>query len=484
MKKILEKYELVVGLEVHVQLATESKLFAQDRNSFGDEPNTNVSPVTLAHPGTLPKPNKKAIEYAIKMGLACDCSITQRTTFDRKNYFYPDLPKGYQTTQDQFPICVGGHLNVKSGESIKKVNFNRIHVEEDAGKSLHDAQHTGTLLDYNRAGTPLIEMVTEPELNTAEEAGNLLQEVRKIVRYLGVGDGNMEEGSLRCDANISLRKKGASELGKKVEIKNMNSIRNVQRAINHEVQRQSALLDQGKTIKQETRGFDDNTGKTTSQRTKEEANDYRYFPCPDLLPIVISDSYLDEIKALMPKLPSELINELQTVYGLSEYDAEIITESESRADYYFHTAKVCKHYKRIANWMIGPIKNYLTEQDQDISVFPIKPERLSELIELVEDGKLNFTVASTKVFASMIKDVEKTAQQIAEELSLFQDNDESELQKIVDEVLKSMPDKVKAYKNGKKGLTGLFMGEVMKKSRGKANPQIATKLIQETLSKL
>ncbi|MGL1889285.1 MAG: Asp-tRNA(Asn)/Glu-tRNA(Gln) amidotransferase subunit GatB [Reichenbachiella sp.] len=483
MKKALEKYELVVGLEIHVQLATESKLFAQDKNSFGDDPNANVSPITLAHPGTLPKPNGKAMEYAIKMGLAIDGKITQRTTFDRKNYFYPDLPKGYQTTQDQYPICVGGHIDVKSGESMRRIEFNRIHVEEDAGKSMHDAKHVGSLIDYNRAGTPLIEMVTDPVLGSAEEAGNLLIEVRRIVRYLGVGDGNMEEGSLRCDANISLRKKGATELGRKVEIKNMNSIRNVQRAIQHEIIRQSGLLDQGKVIKQETRGFDDNSGKTTSQRSKEEANDYRFFPCPDLLPITISDEYLAEIKSLMPKLPAELEKRLQTEYELSEYDAEIIVESEERAEYFFHTAKICKHYKRIANWMIGPIKNYLTDHQIDIAKFTLTPERLSELIELVQDGKLNYTIASTKVFTKMIDEPKKSAVQVAEELSLFQDNDESELQKIIDEVLESMPDKVKAFKNGKKGLTGLFMGEVMKKSRGKANPQIATKLINESLSK-
>ncbi|PIB35812.1 glutaminyl-tRNA synthase (glutamine-hydrolyzing) subunit B [Reichenbachiella sp. 5M10] len=483
MKEKTSKYELVVGLEIHVQLATKSKLFASDKNSFGDAPNTNVSPITLAHPGTLPKPNTKAIEYAIKMGLACNCEIARTTSFDRKNYFYPDLPKGYQTTQDNQPICIGGYLDVKSGEAMKRINFNRIHIEEDAGKSIHDSTHTGTLLDYNRAGTPLIEMVTEPEISTAEEAGNLLTEVRRIVRFLGVGDGNMEEGSLRCDANISLKKKGSDVLGRKVEIKNMNSIRNVQRAIQHEVQRQSHLLDQGKTVKQETRGFDDSTGKTTSQRTKEEANDYRYFPCPDLLPIRIPESYLSEIKALMPKLPAEIAQELQDQYKLSEYDAEIIAESESRADYFFHTAKLCKHYKKIANWIIGPITNHLSANGQDMTNLTITAERLHELIELVESGKLNYTTASTKVFESMIAQPEKSANEVAKELALFQDNNESELQKVVDEVLKNMPDKVQAFKKGKKGLLGLFMGEVMKRSKGKANPQIATKLINESLKK-
>ncbi|RJE74274.1 Asp-tRNA(Asn)/Glu-tRNA(Gln) amidotransferase subunit GatB [Reichenbachiella sp. MSK19-1] len=483
MKEKSSKYELVVGLEVHVQLATESKLFASDKNSFGDAPNTNVSPITLAHPGTLPKPNKKAIEYAIKMGLACNCEIAKVTSFDRKNYFYPDLPKGYQTTQDNQPICIGGYLDVKSGESMRRIDFNRIHVEEDAGKSMHDAAHQGTLLDYNRAGTPLIEMVTEPVISTAEEAGNLITEIRRIVRFLGVGDGNMEEGSLRCDANISLRPKGTQTLGQKVEIKNMNSIRNVQRAIQHEVTRQSHLLDQGKTIKQETRGFDDATGKTTSQRSKEEANDYRYFPCPDLLPIKISDSYLTEIKAMMPKLPAEIVKELQEKFNLTEYDADIIAESEDRADYFFHTAKICSHYKKIANWMIGPIHNYLAEHNQSLAQFSITPEKLHDLIDLVESGKLNYSTASTKVFLDMIANPDKSASETAKDLALFQDNDESGLQKIVDEVLEGMPDKVAAFKKGKKGLMGLFVGEVMKKSRGKANPQITTKLLNETLSK-
>ncbi|MCV9386326.1 Asp-tRNA(Asn)/Glu-tRNA(Gln) amidotransferase subunit GatB [Reichenbachiella ulvae] len=482
MKEKTSQYELVVGLEVHVQLATESKLFAPDKNSFGDTPNSNVSPITLAHPGTLPMPNSKAIEYAIKMGLACNCEISQLTSFDRKNYFYPDLPKGYQTTQDNQPICIGGYLDVKSGVGTKRINLNRIHIEEDAGKSMHDGEHKGSLLDFNRAGTPLIEMVTEPEIGSAEEAGNLLTEIRKIVRFLGVGDGNMEEGSLRCDANISLRKKGSDKLGQKVEIKNMNSIRNVQRAIQHEIQRQSSLLDQGKTIKQETRGFDDATGKTTAQRSKEEANDYRYFPCPDLLPIKISDSYLSELKALMPKLPAAIAQDLQDQFGLTEYDSEIIAEREDRADYFYHAAKICKHYKKIANWIIGPINNYLG--DQLFTSFPITAERLHELIDLVESGKLNYNTASTKVFQAMIDSPQKGANEIAKELSLYQDNDESGLQKIVDEVLEGMPDKVKAYHNGKKGLTGLFMGQVMQKSKGKANPQIATKLINETLEKL
>ena len=483
MKNILEKYDLVVGLEIHVQLNTESKLFASDKNSFGDAPNSNVSPITLAHPGTLPKPNKSVISHAIKMGLAINCDIASYTTFDRKNYFYPDLPKGYQTTQDQHPICRGGYVDVKSGDSIKRIEFNRIHIEEDAGKSSHDAEHEGSLLDYNRAGTPLIEMVTEPVISSAEEAGNLLTEIRKIVRYINVGDGNMEQGSLRCDANISLKLKGSEQLGKRVEIKNMNSIRNVQRAINHEIERQSALLDEGKTVLQETRGFNDETGETTGQRTKEEANDYRYFPCPDLLPIQVSDEWIAEVKSALPKLPNEVLADLQKNFELSAYDAEIIADQKELSDYFYATAQQTKQYKRIANWMIGPIKSALNESNTEIQDFVVKPNLLAELIELVASDKVSFSMASTRLLPALIQSPNQTAFETAQKMELLQSDDQEELIQTIKEVIESMPDKAAAYKNGKKGLLGLFVGEVMKKSRGKANPKTANKLIAEFLEK-
>ncbi|MDW3211164.1 MAG: Asp-tRNA(Asn)/Glu-tRNA(Gln) amidotransferase subunit GatB [Reichenbachiella sp.] len=483
MKDILEKYDLVVGLEIHVQLNTESKLFAADKNSFGDSPNSNVSPITLAHPGTLPKPNKSVISHAIKMGLAINCDIASYTTFDRKNYFYPDLPKGYQTTQDQHPICRGGYIDVKSGDSIKRVNFNRIHIEEDAGKSSHDAEHEGSLLDYNRAGTPLIEMVTEPEISSAEEAGNLLTEIRKIVRYINVGDGNMEQGSLRCDANISLKPKGSDQLGKRVEIKNMNSIRNVQRAINHEIERQSALLDAGKTVLQETRGFNDDTGATTGQRTKEEANDYRYFPCPDLLPIHVNESWVAQVKATLPKLPHEVLADLQDNYELSAYDAEIIADQKELSDYFYETTKLTKHYKRIANWMIGPIKSALNDSNIEIQDFVVKPTLLAEIIELVATDKVSFSMASTRLLPALIQSPDKSALEMAKQMELLQSDDQDELVKTIEAVIASMPDKAKAYKSGKKGLLGMFMGEVMKKTGGKANPKVANKLIAELLEK-
>lgn len=380
MKEILERYDLTIGLEIHVQLNTESKLFSRDKNSFGDDQNANVSPITLAHPGTLPKLNKKAVEKAIKMGLAINCKIATHSAFDRKNYFYPDLPKGYQTTQDAHPICRGGYLEVKSGSVMKRINFNRIHIEEDAGKSSHDSKHKGTILDYNRAGTPLIEMVTEPEISSAEEAANLLTEIRKIVRYINVGDGNMEQGSLRCDANISLKTRGAKELGQRVEIKNMNSIRNVQRAIAHEVVRQSNLLDSGQTVLQETRGFNDDSGVTTGQRSKEEANDYRYLPCPDLLPMDISEEWIKSINDSMPKLPAEVLAELKEKYKLKPDNAEIIAESKSLADYFYATSELTSNFRGISNLTVGPIKSYLNETRTSIKEFSLSPKQLAELI--------------------------------------------------------------------------------------------------------
>lgn len=483
MKNILEKYDLVVGLEIHVQLNTQSKLFASDKNSFGDRSNTNVSPITLAHPGTLPRPNQSVISHAIKVGLACNCEIASYTTFDRKNYFYPDLPKGYQTTQDQYPICTGGYLEVKSGETRKKIRLNRIHIEEDAGKSSHDQAHEGSLLDYNRAGTPLIEMVTEPEISSAEEACNLLTEIRKIVRYIDVSDGNMEQGSLRCDANISLKPAGTKTLGKRVEIKNMNSIRNVQRAISHEIERQSSLLDSGQTVLQETRGFNDETGTTTGQRTKEEANDYRYFPCPDLLPIAISQSWVDDVRATLPKLPNEVLVDLQENYELSVYDAEIISDSKELADYFYSTTKVSQHYKRAANWIIGPIKSYLNDSGIAINNFAISPNLLAEMIDLVAQDRVSFSMASTRLLPALIENPSHHAMDTAQRLGLLQSDNKEELIDIIQEVIASMPEKAQAYKNGKKGLLGMFMGAVMKKSGGKVNPKVANKLITELLEK-
>ncbi|HEX8039651.1 MAG TPA: Asp-tRNA(Asn)/Glu-tRNA(Gln) amidotransferase subunit GatB, partial [Chryseosolibacter sp.] len=333
-KSIREKYIAVIGLEVHAQLLTKSKIFNRDSAVFGKAPNTSVGVVSLAHPGTLPKLNRKAVEFAIRMGLACQCEISRFTIFDRKNYFYPDLPKGYQITQDRTPICKGGDITIRTTAGESNVILNRIHLEEDAGKSIHLAGENDTLVDLNRAGVPLIEIVTEPCLRSSEEAYALLTEVRKIVRYLGICDGNMEEGSLRCDANVSVMRRGAKEYGKKVEVKNMNSIRNVQRAIDHEIERQILEIEGGSSIPSETRTFDATSGKTFGMRTKEELNDYRYFPDPDLSPMIVSDEWLEHIRASMPALPRELSRKFREEFHLSDYDAQVLTDSKEVALYF------------------------------------------------------------------------------------------------------------------------------------------------------
>ena len=345
MKSIREKYVAVIGLEVHAQLSTKSKIFNGDSSVFGSSPNTNVDVISLAHPGTLPRLNKKVVEFAVKMGLACDCEISRITIFDRKNYFYPDLPKGYQITQDRAPICKGGFVEIKSAGAPKKIALNRIHMEEDAGKSLHLDNESDSLIDLNRAGTPLIEIVTQPDIRSSEDAGALLTEVRKLVRYLDICDGNMEEGSLRCDANVSVMLVDAKEFGKKVEIKNMNSIKNVQRAIEVEIERQIREIEKGNSIISETRTFDVTTGKSFAMRTKEELNDYRYFPDPDLSPVIISDEWLAAIKATMPALPKELFEKFVSRYALSDYDAQVLTDSKDVAVYFDKVCAFTTNYK-------------------------------------------------------------------------------------------------------------------------------------------
>jgi len=479
---INSKYDLVVGLEVHVQLSTLSKLFVADKNSFGDQPNSNMSPITLAHPGTLPLLNKKAVEYAVKLGLACNSKIGQYSTFDRKNYFYPDLPKGYQITQDVSPICIKGGVKIHTSMGEKIVQLHHMHLEEDAGKSMHDPKTGSSLIDYNRSGTPLIEMVTEPDMNSAEEAGALLSEVRKMVRFLGIGDGNMEQGSLRCDANISLKPQGAKQLGERVEIKNMNSIRNVQRAIKSEIERQSQLLDDGQVIIQETRGLNDDTGETFSQRRKEAVNDYRYHPDPDLVPVIISDEWLDKIKKSMPKLSNELKNEFINDCGINKDVASILSNDKETADYFIALTQGNKHYQAISNWIIGPIKKYLNETGTNISSFPVNHQKISELINLTMTDKLSFSVASNQIFPKLLKDPSLSAIKIAEELNLIQNSDDDFIETITDQVLDAFPEKVLAYKKGKKGLLGMFVGEIMKQSKGKANPKMVNDILLKKLN--
>lgn len=478
-----DAYEIVVGLEVHAQLLTQSKLFCGDSAAFGAEPNTHVSPITLAHPGVLPRLNRKAVEYAIKMGLACHCSISKNNYFARKNYFYPDLPKGYQISQHTTPICVGGYVPILVNGVQRNVLLNRIHLEEDAGKSLHDIDPDYTCVDLNRAGVPLIEMVTEPDLHSGEEAYAYLTEVRKLLRYLEVCDGNMEEGSMRCDANISVRKKGDTQLGTKVEVKNLNSIRNVKRAIEFESKRLIDLLEAGEPIIQQTRSFDANNGTTFALRTKEEANDYRYFADPDLTPFRVTEEMLESIRNTIPELPEEKIKRYSSNLGLSVYDATVITEEKETALYFEEIIETVDHSKAkaAANWILGPIKSYLNETGLTIDKLPIRPASVGQLISLIEEGKLNFSTASSKVFNALLLAPSKDPLTLAQELNLVQDSDESTVISWVEEVLAKMPDKVTEYKKGKKGLMGLFVGEVKKISKGKADPKLTTDLLIKKL---
>jgi aspartyl-tRNA(Asn)/glutamyl-tRNA(Gln) amidotransferase subunit B len=478
-QEIRDKYQVVIGLEVHAQLLTQSKIYAVDSTEYGSLPNTNVSVVTLAHPGTLPRLNKKAVEYAIKMGLACRSEITRFNIFDRKNYFYPDNPKGYQITQDRTPICVGGKVAIQLKDGTKsEIRLNRIHIEEDAGKSMHLAEEVDTLVDFNRAGVPLIEIVSEPDMRTSDEAYAFLTEIRKLVRYLEICDGNMEEGSLRCDANISVMLKDADTFGKKVEVKNMNSIRNVQRAIEYEITRQIREVEMGHAIPSETRTFDATTGITTGMRTKEELNDYRYFPDPDLSPLVVSEEWLESIRATLPALPQELFAKFVSAYGLPEYDAQVLTDTKEVALYFDKICQLTANYKAASNWVMGPVKSYLNELTLAMSQFPLAPEHIAELIELIDQGKVNFSVASQRLYPEMIKQPGKSAAALAEELNIIQNSDAGSIEPIVEEVIAQFPAKVQEYKAGKVGLMGMFMGEVMKRSKGKADPKVATELLK------
>ncbi|WP_276372422.1 Asp-tRNA(Asn)/Glu-tRNA(Gln) amidotransferase subunit GatB [Chryseolinea sp. H1M3-3] len=483
-KSIRDKYISVIGLEVHAQLLTKSKIYNTDSTAYGSLPNTNVGVVTLAHPGTLPRLNKKVVEYAIKMGIACHSEITRFNIFDRKNYFYPDLPKGYQITQDRTPICKGGYVTINTKEGERNVELHRIHIEEDAGKSMHLAAEPDTLVDFNRAGVPLIEIVSQPDMRTSDEAYAYLTEIRKLVRYLDICDGNMEEGSLRCDANISVMLKGAKEFGKKVEVKNMNSIRNVQRAIDHEIERQIEEIEKGNTIPSETRTFDAATGLTFGMRTKEELNDYRYFPDPDLSPLEVSDKWLNEIKATMPALPRELYNKYIAELNLPEYDAQVLTDSKDIALYFEELCKLTKNYKAASNWVMGPVKSCLNDLSLSADELPIKPKELVDLIALVDSGKISFSVASQRVFPELLKNPNKSSLEVAQQLNLIQESNQDAIIPIIDEVLKEFPLKVEEYKNGKKGIVGMFMGEVMKRSKGKADPKVANALITKKLEEV
>lgn len=474
----MSEFEAVIGLEIHIQLQTKSKAFSFDSTEYGALPNTQVSPISLGHPGTLPKHNKTAVEMAIKMGLALECDIRRINQYSRKNYFYADLPKGYQITQFDTPLCNNGYVTIKLKDGIEKnIRLTRIHMEEDTGKSMHDQDLNDTLVDYNRAGTPLIEVVTEPDVKSGEEAYAFVTEIRRLVRYLEICDGNMEEGSLRCDANISVMPKGSKVFGTKVEVKNMNSISNVKRAIDFEIQRQIELINVGGTVDGETRGFNGLAGTTFSMRKKEAINDYRYFPEPDLPPTIITQKYIEEVKSKMPELPRALFKRFTTEYGLSEYDASVLIDDKLSAFYFENVCKLSVNYKAVSNWITVAIRGYLNENAMSIDEFKLTPAQIAEIIDLIDKGAINHTIASQTLFPALLDSPEMSPSALVAELNLSINSDTSFIEEIIDEVLNLYPEKVEEYRSGKKGLLGMFVGEVMKRSKGKADPKITNQLI-------
>lgn len=479
---VYDKYQAVIGLEIHAQLSTKSKAYASDSATFGDLPNTNISPVTLGHPGTLPVLNEKNIEFAVKLGLAVGATIRENNEFARKNYFYADLPKGYQITQDKTPICTGGFITLfPNTAKEKKIEITRIHMEEDAGKSIHDQDPFNTLVDLNRAGVPLVEIVSEPQISSAEEAYEYVTQVRKLLRYLEICDGNMEEGSLRCDANVSVMLKGASKFGERTETKNMNSIRNVKRAIEHEIIRQIDVLENGGKIEMETRSFNAVDGTTFTMRSKEEAHDYRYFPEPDLQPVIVSQNYINDVKTTLPTLPNELYKIYTKEFGLSEYDANLIIESKPLGIYYNELTQHTKNYKAASNWLNGSIKSYLNENGITIENFVIKPAKIAALIQLIDDGKVSNTVASQHIFPIMIKQPDLEPLAIAEQNNLIQESNDDDLSSYIEQVIENNPKEIERFRNGEQQLIGFLMGQLMKTSKGKADPKKANSLLREKL---
>jgi aspartyl-tRNA(Asn)/glutamyl-tRNA(Gln) amidotransferase subunit B len=473
-------YEIVIGLEVHAQLLTKTKLFCADTTEFGLPPNTSVSAISLGHPGTLPKLNKEAIELAIRLGIATHCTIVKHNYFARKNYFYPDLPKGYQVSQHTTPICKEGFLDIAVGDDQKKIRINRIHMEEDAGKSIHDADSEFTSVDFNRAGIPLVEIVTEPDMRSADEAAAYLTKLRSLVRHLNVCDGNMEQGSFRCDVNISVRKQGDQKLGTKVEIKNLNSIRFMKKAVEFETGEMIGKLEAGEKILQQTKGFDERSGTTYTIRIKEDEDDYRYFPEPDLPPFSIDDEWITRIKSEMPPLQEDIKKQLLSDYNLSAYDANMIAADASITDYFFAIVAETKNYKSAANWIIGPVRNYCDANTIELEELTMTPSSIASLINLVDAGTINYGTATQKIFPALAEDPALDINKYIVENNLqLQSGDETD--KLIDAALTKHAEKITEYKKGKKGLLSLFVGEVMKLSKGKADAKLVTDKIVEKL---
>jgi aspartyl-tRNA(Asn)/glutamyl-tRNA(Gln) amidotransferase subunit B len=483
------EYEPVIGLEVHAQMLTESKAFCGCSSRFGSEPNTNVCPVCLGMPGTLPVLNRALVEFILRMGLAVDCTIAPRSVFARKNYFYPDLPKGYQISQYEEPVCADGRVEIEIDESTRKsIRVKRIHMEEDAGKSIHD-QGPDTLVDVNRCGVPLIEIVTEPDISSAREAYLYLQRVRQLVTYLGICDGNMEEGSLRCDANVSVRKRGAARLGTKTEVKNMNSFRNVERALEFEIHRQIALLEDGGRVTQETLLWDAGAGVAIPMRSKEEAHDYRYFPDPDLVSVVVDDAWLAAVRASLPELPHVRRDRFVELCSLPRYDADVLTSEKGTADY-FEAALAAlqglsrsdpgENAKAVSNWVMTDVLRVLSERKASIAQFPVQPARLAAMIGLIQKGTISGKIAK-EVFEEMLTSAEGPLA-IVERKGLVQVSDEGAIEATIDTMLARNARQVEQYRAGNEKIFGFFVGETMKLTKGKANPRVVNELLRRKLS--
>lgn len=474
------KYEAVIGLEVHSQLSTKTKIFCGCSTKFGNDPNSNVCPVCLGHPGVLPVLNKTVVEYAIRLGLATNSHINEKSIFARKNYFYPDLPKGFQTSQFELPICEHGYLNVhKKDGSEKNLGITRIHMEEDAGKSIHH-QGCETLVDVNRCGVPLLEIVSEPDMRSSEEAYLYLTKLKQLVRYLEICDGNMEEGSLRCDANVSIRLKGDDKLGTRTEIKNLNSFNNVSKAIEYEIERQIDLVEEGESIVQETLLWDADKGVTYSMRGKEESHDYRYFPEPDLMPVNVNDEWKQKVEKSLPELPDKRKERFINDYKLPEYDAGVLTAEKGVANYFENVLKVTDDYKSASNWVMGDVLKIINEEKIDISDFPISPENIGKLITLINKNTISSKIAKD-IYPEMLKNNEDP-EKIVKDKNLVQISDTSAIEGIVEKIIDSNPKQVEQFLSGKEKVIGFFVGQVMKETKGKANPQMVNKTLREMLN--
>lgn len=480
------KYEAVIGLEVHTELQTKTKIFCSCRTSFGADPNTNVCPVCLGLPGVLPVLNKKVLEYAVRAGLALNCEISRFSKFDRKNYYYPDLPKNFQTSQFDLPICEHGYLDVEVEGEKRRVRITRAHMEEDAGKLVHhgtsitDSDYS--LVDYNRTGTPLLEIVSEPDMRSAKEAVAYMEKMRAILQYVGISDCRMEEGSLRCDANVSVRPVGQKELGTKTEIKNINSFKGVERAIEYEAMRQAELLEDGGKVVQETRTWDEKEGVTKSMRTKEEANDYRYFPEPDLVPFTVSDEYIENIRKSLPELPDARKERYMKEFGLSSEDAVFMTNDKATADYFEAAVDAGADPKACVNWLMGEFASQLSTDGIEIAKAPVSAENLAALLKLISKGTISGKIAK-KVFATMWKEG-GNPEEIVKAQGLVQISDTAELSKLVDEVVGKNPKAVEDFKAGKKKAVGALVGQIMKATKGKANPRVINELLNKKLQSL